>query len=292
MRQLSTLPPKLLGGARFGGRDGDDAEVRANRYAHTLEHAVILGDGRGINRQTGIIDGGMNDAERVGLRRPLIVVHGARPIAFALRVQFVDGYDSALLRLFDQIVVLKTPPGRRVAAETFTAMLCIPARPWAHVDDADFEYVARLSAGHGDGPGANVRSPTGARAILRIHRACAAAIDGLLCFDPMVDFFDADVARHHAREVIAGAVGDRLDGNEVPRFDANQRLQVFAEITPVDGLGQLTDVIVPLRRHVAFRRSGNLTHAHGRRAASGRNGRFQKRSMPYVPRWFFRFFTC
>src|SRR3977135_334169 len=61
-----------------------------------------------IPRHAGIIDGLVNDAERIGLRRPAEIVDRLRPVALPAGVDLVDGDDLARLRLGCEIVVVGT----------------------------------------------------------------------------------------------------------------------------------------------------------------------------------------
>src|SRR5262249_48060439 len=46
----------------------------------------------------------------------------------------------------EQIVIVEAPPGRRVAAERLAGVSGVGAGPRLHVDDTDFENVARFGA--------------------------------------------------------------------------------------------------------------------------------------------------
>ena len=91
--------------------------MRPDRHADVLQDAVVLLDRGMIDRHAGIVDGRVHDAERIGLRHPAEIVDGLRPVAFAGGVDLVDRDHLARLRLGQQVVVVKAPPGGRVAAE-------------------------------------------------------------------------------------------------------------------------------------------------------------------------------
>src|SRR5690348_9143204 len=162
--------------------------MRANGYAHILEHAVILFDQAVVDMHAGIVDDLVHDAERVSLRHPAEIVDGLRPVALAAGVDLVDGDDLARLRLGQQIVVVIAPPRGGVAAEALAGILRVGAGPRLHVDDADFDDVAGLGATEVDRAGADMdtESFAGAAAVDRsIHRTGATAIDVLLVLRPI-----------------------------------------------------------------------------------------------------------
>ena len=70
-----------------------------------------------IDRHAGIVDDGVDDTGRVGLRHPAIAVDGLGPIAVAGGIDLVDGDDLARLRLGEEVVVVVAPPRRGIAAE-------------------------------------------------------------------------------------------------------------------------------------------------------------------------------
>ena len=105
------------------GCQPQDAEVRADGDAHVLEDAVVLLDRLVIDGHAGIVDGLVHDAVGIRLRRPLEVVERLGPVALAGRVHLVDGDDLARLRIGQQLLVVKAPPRRRVAAERLALVL-------------------------------------------------------------------------------------------------------------------------------------------------------------------------
>ena len=130
--------------------------MRPDWNAHILQDAVVLLNGRMVDWHARIIDGLMDDAERIGLRRPAEIVDRLRPVALPAGVDLVDGDDLARLRLGDQFLVVEAPPCGGVAAERFADIGRIGAGSRLHVDDADFEDVARLGAADINRPGADV----------------------------------------------------------------------------------------------------------------------------------------
>jgi hypothetical protein len=53
---------------------------------------------------------------------------------------------------------VEAPRGRRAAAEQFSGVGGICARPRFHIHDADFEDVARFGAADVDGPGGDMHA--------------------------------------------------------------------------------------------------------------------------------------
>src|SRR5260370_31120086 len=95
----------------------------------------------------------------------------------------------------------EAPPCRRVAAECLTGIGRIGAGPRLHVNDADFENVARFGAADINGPGADVHAEAFAGASaeeLAVGRSGAATVDALLLFSPQEYAFCARIALDHA----------------------------------------------------------------------------------------------
>ena len=89
-----------------------------------------------IDRNARIVDGLVNYAGGVGLWSPSEIIYGFRPVAFAGGVDFVDSDYLARLWLGEQVLVVKTPPRGRVAAEGLSGVLRIGARPGCDIDNA------------------------------------------------------------------------------------------------------------------------------------------------------------
>ena len=205
-----------------------------------------------IDRHAGIIDDLVDHAERVRLRHPAEIVDRPRPAGRAGSVDLVDRDHLARLRLLEQVLVMKAPPGGGVAAEALAGVLRIGARPRRDVEDAHLEHVAGLGAAHRDRAGADVHAQAlpGAAAEQRgVHRTGAAPVDVLPAAVPVVHALRARIALDHARRVVIGVMGERLDGHEVAGFDLDHRRQRFAEVAPVHRLVRDGDVVVLARAH-------------------------------------------
>jgi hypothetical protein len=101
----------------------------------------------------------------------------------------------------------EAPPSRRVAAERLAGVGGVGAGPRLHVDDADFEDIARLGAADRDRSGADVHAEALARAAaeqLAVDWSGAAAIDALLVLGPQEHTFGARIALDHALGVVIG----------------------------------------------------------------------------------------
>src|SRR3954462_842710 len=192
--------------------------MRTYRNAHILQGAVVLLDRGVIDPNAGIVDGFVHHARRIGLWSPSEIVHGFRPVAFACRVDLVDRDHFARVGLGQQVLVVETPPCRRVAAESLSGILRIGAWPGRDVDDAQLDHVTLLGAAHVDGAGADVHAKALAGATPEqrgIHRSGATTVYALLLFGPQEHAFGAGIALHHALGVVVGMVGQRLNGDEV-----------------------------------------------------------------------------
>src|SRR5262245_61097610 len=148
-----------------------------------------------VDRKPRIINRWMQHARWVALRRPAKIVHSVR--MFALPVDLVDRDDLARLWLGQQVVVMKAPPGRRVAAECATEEpgICAGAQP--DVENTKLDHIARLSVCDRDRPGAQVDAEPFAGATPEnrcIHWAGAAPIDILSLPGPVEDAFSAGIA--------------------------------------------------------------------------------------------------
>src|SRR5258708_38693691 len=102
--------------------------MQPRRHLDAPKYVFPLANGRMIDPHTGIIDGRMHDAVRIGLRRPHIIVDrpGER---LACRVELEDRDDFARLRLLDQVVIMETPIRRGVGAETAAGMTGMATGP-------------------------------------------------------------------------------------------------------------------------------------------------------------------
>src|SRR5260370_7484486 len=83
-----------------------------------------------------VVDCGMQNAERIALRRPTEVVGRARAMAaMVLAVDLVNRHDLARLGLTQELLVMKAPPGARVAAELAAADLGARPRTPPHLQN-------------------------------------------------------------------------------------------------------------------------------------------------------------
>ncbi|EGK70344.1 hypothetical protein METUNv1_03249 [Methyloversatilis universalis FAM5] len=278
--------------AGIAGRDGIDhvrflrcdtghAEVRPHRYAHVLQHAVVLFHRRVIDDDARVVDGLVHDAERVGLRRPLEVVHRLRPVAVQPGVDFVDGDHFAVLRLGDQVLVVEAPPGGRIDAEALALVRRVGARPRRHIDDAHLEHVAFFRTLHVHRTGTDVHAQAFAGAPAEqagVHRPGAAPVHALFLLVPVEHALGARVALDHAVVIVTGVVGERFDGDEIARTDFHLRLQRLREIAPVHRVGAGRNEVVAARLHRAVRRPRDRTadQTRAQRAQPGSDRPFQK----------------
>ncbi len=263
--------------------------MRTDRNPHVLQDAVGLLDRGMIDGNAGIVDGLVHDAGRVGLRRPSEIVDGLRPVAFAGGIDLVDRDHLARLGFGEQVVVVKAPPGGRVAAKGLAGILRIGAGPRRDVDDAQLDHVALLGAADVDRAGADMHAEALAGAApeqRRIHRSGAAPVHVLLFLGPQEHAFGAGIALHHALGIVIGVMGQGLDGDEVAGIDLDLRLQLLGEIAPMHGLGIGGQMVIgPLgrlvllggRRHLR-RHQRNAARRHGRRAPGRREARPQERA--------------
>src|SRR4030095_12122793 len=114
----------------------------------------------------------------IGLRAPSEIVHGFRPVAFARRVNLVDRDHFARFGFGQQVLIVETPPCRRVAAESLSGILWIGTRPGRDVDNAQLDHVTLLRAAYVDRAGADVYAKALSCTTPEqrgIHRSCAAS---------------------------------------------------------------------------------------------------------------------
>ena len=119
--------------------------MQPRRHLHLGQDILALADGRVIDPHARIIDRGMHDAVRIGLRGPDVIVDRFRE-RLARGVEFEDGDDLARLRLLDQVVIVKTPVRGGVGAEAAAGVAGVTGGARPHVEDTDLQHVARLSA--------------------------------------------------------------------------------------------------------------------------------------------------
>jgi hypothetical protein len=136
----------------------------------------------------------------VGQRRRGPVVPEQRPAQVGCGVELVDGHT------FDgDLAVQKAPMSSEVGAVR---------QPRRGLEDVDLQHIARTGAVDGDRAGQQMRArpPVG---------------------DAVENVRDARI--HQQIRCIAGVVGQRLDGHQVPRGDGDGRLGTWIEVPPVHG---------------------------------------------------------
>src|SRR6516162_2034980 len=193
-----------------------------------------------IDRHAWIVDGLVDDAKWIRLRRPPEVIDRLRPVALPAGIDLIDGTDFARLWFRQQLLVVEAPPCRRVAAERLAGIDRIGTGPRFHVDDADLENVTRLGPTDVDWSSADVHTEPFARAATEqftVDRPCASAVDAFLFLGPKEDALSTRIALDHALGVVIGVVSQRLDGDIVARVNLKLRLQELAEIAPMHRVG-------------------------------------------------------
>ncbi len=199
-------------------RQPHGAEMQPRRHPDAGQDVFPLADGGVVDPHAGIVDGGMNDAVRIGLRRPDVVVDGFR-IRLARSVEFENGDDLARLRLLDQVVIVKTPIRRGVGTETAAGVAGVAARPRPHVEDAHFQDIAGLGVFDCDRSGQQMNADPLTRSANEraFGRAGATAGHRLVFAGPVKHAFRAGIISDHALVIIIGVVGQRFDRRAVPR---------------------------------------------------------------------------
>src|SRR3954449_5043902 len=107
--------------------------MRTYRNPNILQDAVVLFDSGVIDWNSWIVDCFVYNARRVGLRSPSEIIDGFRPVAFASGVHLIDCDHFARLGVGEEILIMKTPPRGRIAAESLSGILRIGARPGGDV---------------------------------------------------------------------------------------------------------------------------------------------------------------
>src|SRR5262249_9316253 len=132
--------------------------MRPDRDPDIFEDVVVLLHDRMVHWHAGIIDGLVDDAKRIGLRHPTEIVYSVRPVLLSAAVNFIDRAHLARFRLSKQIIVVKAPPSRRVAAERLARIRRISAGPRLYIHDTDFDDVTRLGAANKDWTGQDMHA--------------------------------------------------------------------------------------------------------------------------------------
>ncbi len=210
--------------------------MQPRRHLHARQDVLALADGRVIDPHARIVDHGMHDAVRIGLRGPDVIVDRFCE-RLARSIEFEDGDDLARLRFLDQVVVVETPVRRGVGAEAAAGMAGVAGRAGPYVQDADLQHVAGFGILDRDRPGQQVDAEAfaGAANERALGRACAAADDGLMLAGPMEHGLGAGIVRDHPLVIVVGVVGQGLDGGAVARAQRQGRRDLLAEISPVNG---------------------------------------------------------
>src|ERR671936_2745364 len=108
------------------GTDGD---------ADILQNSMVLLHGPVVDRDAGIVDDLVDDAEGIRLRGPLEVVHCLCPVPLARCIELVDRDHLARLWFGQEVFVMESPPRGLVPAEALTLVLGVSARGRADVDN-------------------------------------------------------------------------------------------------------------------------------------------------------------
>jgi len=123
----------------------------AHGNAYALQHAMVLDNGRMIHRDAWVVDLGMNDSERIGLRSPAEIVNRMRKVLAVETVHLVDGDDLPLFRFGNQLVVVEAPPCSSIACRNARPfVLRIGARARSHIEYPQLDHVAWLGTLDGD----------------------------------------------------------------------------------------------------------------------------------------------
>src|SRR5262249_29028144 len=160
------------------------------------------------------------------------------PITLTGGIHLIDRDDFARLRFLQHVVVMKAPPGRRIAPETLAFIRGVRAWSWLHVQDTHLEDVARPVTCDRHRSRADMYSSpltSGASEQRGIDWPGAAPVHSLSGFVPVIDALDARITFDHTLVVIVGMVRYRLDSDEIPRFDLDQGRETLTEVAPVHG---------------------------------------------------------
>ncbi|MNN14557.1 hypothetical protein D3C81_1276290 [compost metagenome] len=259
--------------------------MRPDRYGDIAQHVVVLVDGGMVDRHAGIVDGRVQHAEGIALRRPAETVDRARATVGTFAIDLEHGHHLALARFRQHVAVVKPPPGRSVAAEGLSGEARVGARPRTYIEYAHLKDIAGHGATNRDRAGADMDAEafSGTAAIdRRIDRPGAAPVDVLLLRGPVEHAFRAGIPLDHALAVIRCVLGQRLDRDRVARLYLQHRLQRMAQVAPMHGLVSRPQPVMPAFVACCMRpRLGNGNHGGhwllrvnramaGRRCAHGR----------------------
>ena len=209
----------------------------------------------------GIIVGGVNHAERIGLRLPSIGIKRPRLGHLVVIENLEDRHHLARFCSCEEFVVVIPPPRRDAGAEHPSLILRIAAWPRHDVEDANLEHIAGLRIIHRDRTGADMHAEPLARTAAEhrsVHRAGAAAIHVLAILGPGEHAFCPRIAGDHPLRIVGGMLRQGFDRDGVTGGDLRLRGQLAAEIAPVNSArlhGQMMVSLIRLpRTFVGFRR--------------------------------------
>src|SRR6266849_4293322 len=133
---------------------------------------------------------------RIGLRDPPEIIDRLRPAPLSASIDLVDRDHLARLRLGQQILVVETPPGGRIAAEGLAPIGGVAALARRHVENSHLDDIARRGPEQRHRPGADVNTEplAGTAAVDRgIDRPGATSVDILAVPGPVKDAFRAGI---------------------------------------------------------------------------------------------------
>src|SRR5262249_23687875 len=104
------------------------AKVGPDRDADVLEDTPLLLHLAVVHRHTRIVDQRMYHTKRVCLWHPAEIIERLGPDALAGGIHFIDGDDLTRLGILEQVVVMKAPPGRRIAPKALALIGWVGAR--------------------------------------------------------------------------------------------------------------------------------------------------------------------
>src|SRR5262249_158403 len=126
------------------------AEVWPDGDSDVLEDAPMLLHLAVVHRDTRIVDHRMHYTKRVRLWHPAKIIERPGPVALASGIHFIDGDDLTQLGLLEQVVVMKAPPGSRIAPEALALVGWVGTRSQLHVQDMHGKNVTRFGILYGD----------------------------------------------------------------------------------------------------------------------------------------------
>src|SRR4051794_1054913 len=147
-------------------------------------------------------------------------------------------------------MVVKSPIGGGVGAETLAGVARVTARPRPDVEDADFEDVSGLGAFHRDRPGQEMHAQSLAGSTqVALGRPGSAPCDRLVLARPGEDAFRTGIAGYHPLPIVAGVMRQSFDGGAVPGAECQGGRDDLAEIAPMDRRRRYGEVVF---RHASY----------------------------------------